>query len=183
MLTQGTIVDATIVAGLSSTKNDSGRRAPDIHKVRKGKQWYFGMKAHVGSEAETGLAHTVEGTAATVAAFAVASERLHGAEETVFVDLGHLDVARHTPDTEKSVVQHMTICRGKRRALGSSKHDRILDQIEQLKAQVRSKGDHASLIAKRQFRYVRCATVAWRGHRAVARTVHTGEPVDRGGGR
>jgi IS5 family transposase len=182
MLTQGTFVDAAIVAALSSTKNDSSRRDPDTHKTRKAKQWYFGMKAHVGSEAETGVAHTVEGAATTVAAFAVASERLHGEEETVFVDLGHLDVARHKPNTGKNVVQHMTMCRGRRRALGSSEHDRILDQIERLKAKVRSKGDHASRVAKRQLRYVRCATVAWRGHRAVARTVHTAEPVGRGTG-
>jgi len=67
MLRQGTIVDATIVSAPSSTKNEAGQRDPEMHQTRKGNQWYFGMKAHVGVDAESGLVHTMVGTAANVA--------------------------------------------------------------------------------------------------------------------
>jgi IS5 family transposase len=160
MLKQGTIVDATIIAAPSSTKNDSGTRDPEMHQTRKGKQWYFGMKAHVGSDAETGLVHTVEGTAANVADVTVASDLLHGEEEMVFADVGYQGVAKRTENTGKSVVWHVAMRPGKRRALGASKHARILDQIERIKAQVRAKGEHAFRVVKRQFGYVK---VRYRG--------------------
>ena len=160
MLKQGTIVDATIIAAPSSTKNDSGTRDPEMHQTRKGKQWYFGMKAHVGSDAETGLVHTVEGTAANVADVTVASDLLHGEEEMVFADAGYQGVAKRTENTGKNVVWHVAMRPGKRRALGASKHARILDQIERIKAQVRAKGEHAFRVVKRQFGYVK---VRYRG--------------------
>ncbi|MCG3186547.1 MAG: IS5 family transposase ISPsp6 [Rhodocyclaceae bacterium] len=65
-LRQGTVVDATIIAAPPSTKNRSGERDPDMHQTKKGKQWYYGMKAHIGVDAESGLVHTVVGTAANV---------------------------------------------------------------------------------------------------------------------
>jgi IS5 family transposase len=64
MLRQGTIVDATIVSAASSTKSSTGERDPEMHQTRKGNQWYFGMKAHVGVDAESGLMHSLIGTAA-----------------------------------------------------------------------------------------------------------------------
>ena len=67
MLRQGTIVDATIIAAPSSTKNSTGERDPEMHQTKKGNQWYFGMKAHVGVDAESSLVHSVIGTAANVA--------------------------------------------------------------------------------------------------------------------
>jgi IS5 family transposase len=160
MLKQGKIVDATIIAAPSSTKNDSGTRDPEMHQMRKGKQWYFGMKAHVGSDAETGLVHTVEGTAANVADVTVASDLLHGEEEMVFADAGYQGVAKRTENTGKNVVWHVAMRPGKRRALGASRHPRILDQIERIKAQVRAKGEHAFLVVKRQFGYTK---VRYRG--------------------
>ena len=160
MLKQGTIVDATIIAAPSSTKNDSGTRDPEMHQTRKGKQWYVGMKAHVGSDAETGLVHTVEGTAANVADVTVASDLLHGEEEMVFADAGYQGVAKRTENAGKNVVWHVAMRPGKRRALGASKHARILDQIERIKAQVRAKGEHAFRVVKRQFGYVK---VRYRG--------------------
>ena len=67
LLKQGTIVDATIIAAPSSTKNKEGKRDPEMHQTKKGEQWYFGMKAHIGVDADSGLVHTVETTAANVA--------------------------------------------------------------------------------------------------------------------
>ena len=82
----GTIVDATILHAPSSTKNASGERDPEMHQVRKGKQWYFGMKAHVGVDAETKLIHSVAATAANVADCRMLSELLHGEETDVWGD-------------------------------------------------------------------------------------------------
>ncbi len=74
----GTIVDATILAAPSSTKNRDQKRDPEMHQVKKGNQWYFGMKAHVGVDAETKLIHSVEATAANVADSRMLPELLHG---------------------------------------------------------------------------------------------------------
>lgn len=62
----GTVVDATLIAAPSSTKNKDGKRDPEMHQVKKGNQWHFGMKAHIGVDAESGLVHTVIGTAGNV---------------------------------------------------------------------------------------------------------------------
>ena len=64
LLKTGTVVDATLVAAPSSTKNSTGERDPEMHQTKKGNQWHFGMKAHIGVDAESGLVHTVIGTAA-----------------------------------------------------------------------------------------------------------------------
>jgi IS5 family transposase len=160
MLKQGTIVDATIIAAPSSTKNDSGTRDPEMHQTKKGNQWYFGMKAHVGSDAETGLVHTVEGTAANVADVTVAHELLHGEEEVVFADAGYQGVAKRPENKGKKVDWQVAMRPGKRRALSESTADRIRDQIERLKAQVRAKGEHAFRVVKRQFGFVK---VRYRG--------------------
>jgi transposase, IS5 family len=61
MLTTGTVVDATIIAAPSSTKTNEGERDPEMHQVKKGNEWHFGMKAHIGVDAESGLVHTVIG--------------------------------------------------------------------------------------------------------------------------
>ncbi|MFM9100708.1 MAG: IS5 family transposase, partial [Cyanobium sp.] len=79
---QGTIVDATIIAAPSSTKNEKRERDPEMHQACKGKQWHFGMKVHIGVDSESGLIHSVETTAANVHDLTPAAELLHG-EETV----------------------------------------------------------------------------------------------------
>ena len=93
----GTIVDATLLHAPSSTKNKSGQRDREMHQVRKGNQWYFGMKAHVGVDAETKLVHSVEATAANVADSRVLSQLLHGEETEVYGDQayqGHTEAIR-----------------------------------------------------------------------------------------
>ena len=66
MLKTGTVVDATLISAPSSTMNSSGERDPEMHQTKKGNQWHFGMKAHIGVDADSGLVHSVIGTAANV---------------------------------------------------------------------------------------------------------------------
>lgn len=88
-LRSGTIVDATIIAAPSSTKNAQGKRDPDMHQTRKGNQWYFGMKAHIGVDDASGLVHHVQCTAAKVADITQTHKLLHGDGDTVCGDSGY----------------------------------------------------------------------------------------------
>ena len=89
LLKTGTVVDATIIAAPSSTKNSSGERDPEMHQTKKGNEWHFGMKAHIGVDAESGLVHTVIGTAANVNDVTQAHGLLHGHETDVHADAGY----------------------------------------------------------------------------------------------
>ena len=89
LLRQGTIVDATIIAAPSSTKNKEKARDPEMHQTKKGNQWHFGMKAHIGVDVASGVAHTVTGTAANEADIAQTAALLHGEEKDVFGDAGY----------------------------------------------------------------------------------------------
>lgn len=80
LLKSGTVVDATLIAAPSSTKNASGERDPEMKQSKKGNQWYFGMKAHIGADAKSGLVHTVRGTAGSVNDVVEANSLLHGQE-------------------------------------------------------------------------------------------------------
>jgi IS5 family transposase len=89
LLKQGSIVDATIIAAPSSTKNAEGARDPEMHQTKKGNQWFFGMKAHIGVDADSGLVHTVTTTAANEADVEQVADLLHGKEEQVWADSGY----------------------------------------------------------------------------------------------
>ena len=89
MLKTGTVVDATLIAAPSSTKNSTGERDPEMHQTKKGNQWHFGMKAHIGVDADSGLVHSVIGTAANVPDVTQASALLHGEESMAFGDAGY----------------------------------------------------------------------------------------------
>lgn len=88
-LRAGTIVDATIIAAPSSTKNKDGERDPEMHHMKKGNQWHVGMKAHIGMDDESGLVHHVECTAADVADVTQVLRLLHGKENAVCGDNGY----------------------------------------------------------------------------------------------
>ena len=89
LLKAGTVMDATLIAAPSSTKNASGERDPEMHQSKKGNQWYFGMKAHIGVDAESGLVHTVRGTSGNVNDVVEGNALLHGQESAVFADAGY----------------------------------------------------------------------------------------------
>ena len=94
MLHSGTVIDATIIAAPSSTKNNSGKRDPEMHQTKKGNQWYHGMKGHAGVDADSGLVHSVATTAANAHDVTQASELLHGEEPDVFADSGYRSVEK-----------------------------------------------------------------------------------------
>lgn len=94
LLREGTVVDATIIAAPSSTKNRGRQRDPEMHQTKKGKQWYFGMKAHIGVDADSGLTHTVVTTAAHVSDVTQAHALLHGDETLAFGDAGYQGVEK-----------------------------------------------------------------------------------------
>jgi IS5 family transposase len=94
MLKSGTAIDATLIAAPCSTKNSTGERDPEMHQTKKGNQWHFGMKAHIGVDADSGLVHSVVGTAANVNDVTQAGALVHGEEADVFADAGYQGVAK-----------------------------------------------------------------------------------------
>jgi len=159
MLKAGTMVDATLIAAPSSTKNESGERDPEMHQTKKGNQWYFGMKAHIGADADSGLMHTVVGTAANVSDLNVAGQLLHGQEQDAFADAGYQGV--HKREEAQGPNWHVAMRRGKRKRLNSFiPSQAIAEQIEKLKASVRAKVEHPFRVIKRQFGFVK---VRYRG--------------------
>jgi IS5 family transposase len=115
LMRQGTIVDATLIAAPSSTKNSTGERDPEMHQTKKGNQWHFGMKAHVGVDADSGLVHTVVGTAANVNDVTQAHHLLHGKETDVFGDAGYQGVGKREENHGKQVSWHIAMRPGKRK--------------------------------------------------------------------
>ena len=91
---QGTIIDATLIAAPSSTKNEKKERDPEMHQTKKGNQWYFGMKVHIGVDKDTGLIHSVETTAANVHDLTPAADLLHGEETVVYADAGYQGIEK-----------------------------------------------------------------------------------------
>ena len=159
MLKTGTVVDATIIAAPSSTKNSSGERDPEMHQTKKGNEWHFGMKAHIGVDAESGLVHTVIGTAANVNDVTQAHGLLHGEETDVLADAGYQGVDKRHP--ELPVNWHVAMRPGKRRTLDlTSALARKINDVEQIKASIRAKVEHPFRIVKQQFGY---AKVRYRG--------------------
>lgn len=161
MLREGTVVDATLIAAPSSTKNKDGERDPEMHQTKKGNQWHFGMKAHIGVDADSGLVHTVVGTAANVNDVTQAKKLVHGEEADVFADAGYQGVAKREEVQDLEVNWHVAMRPGKRRALDkSTPMGSILDKLEQTKARIRAKVEHPFRVIKRQFGYVK---VKYRG--------------------
>jgi IS5 family transposase len=154
LLKTGTVVDATLIAAPSSTKNSSGERDPEMHQTKKGNQWHFGMKAHIGVDADSGLVHTVIGTAANVNDVTQGHGLLHGQEAVVFADAGYQGAAKRAEAT--GVDWHVAMRPGKRRALDkNSPWGNLLDQAEQLKASVRAKVEHPFRVLKCQFGFTK----------------------------
>lgn len=151
MLREGTIVDATIIAAPSSTKNAKGKRDPEMHQTKKGKQWHFGMKAHIGVDAASGLVHTVIGTAANVNDVTQAQALLHGDEQEGYGNAGYQGAGKR-PEAQGKVRWNIAMRPGKRRALDMSKEiDRLRDQLETIKARIRAKVEHPFHIIKNRF--------------------------------
>ena len=154
ILKTGTVVDATLIAASSSTKNSTGGRDPQMHQTKKGNQWHFGMKAHIGVDAESGLVHTVIGTAANVNDVTQGHALLHGEEAVVFADAGYQGAVKRPEAT--GVNWHIAMRPGKRRVLDkNSPWGSLLEKAEQLKASVRAKVEHPFRVIKCQFGFTK----------------------------
>ena len=159
MLRTGTAVDATLISAPSSTKNASGERDPEMRQTKKGNNWYFGMKAHIGVDAASGLVHTVVGTPANVNDLNVAGQLLHGQERAAFGDAGYQGV--HKRAEAEGPTWHVAMRPGLRRKLNPFiEADFVAERIEQLKASIRAKVEHPFRVLKRQFGFTK---VRYRG--------------------
>jgi IS5 family transposase len=147
---QGTIVDATLIAAPSSTKNKEGKRDPEMHQTKKGNQWYhcfaegfaYGMKVHAGVDKDSGLIHSVVVTAANVHDLTPAAELLHGDEEVVYGDAGYQGIAKRPERSGAAAEFRVAMRPGKRRALPDTPDGKLQDLIETAKAHIRAKVEH-----------------------------------------
>ncbi len=154
-LSTGTIVDATIIHAPSSTKNADQARDPDMHQTRKGNQWYFGMKAHIGVDSKTKVIHAVGATAANVADSHLLPDLLHGDETRVWgdqADRGQREV----------IIEHAPNAKGftNRRYRHRGAVDETVRAKNRTKSKVRGKVEHAFFVIKRVFGF---SKVRYRG--------------------
>ena len=156
-LREGTIVDASIIEAPSSTKNRSRERDPEMHQTKKGNQWHFGMKAHIGVDADTGIVHSLSTTAANAHDVTEAHNLLHGGETQVWCDAGYQGVHKREENLGSGVEWQVAMRPGKRRTLDPESPEAI---AEKGKASVRAKVEHPFLKVKRIFGY---AKVRYRG--------------------
>jgi len=171
LLKEGTLVDATIIAAPPSTKNADKARDPEMHQTKKGNEWHFGMKAHIGTDLQ-GLVHTVVGTAANVADVACAHLLLHGEETTASADAGYLGVEKR-PEVQKecgAVTWHVAAKRSKVKALPEGRIKALTQELEKLKAQVRAKVEHPFHVVKNLFGFRK---VRYRGLAKNTAQLHT----------
>lgn len=157
LLREGTIVDATIINAPSSTKNKEGQRDPEMHQTRKGNQYYFGMKCHIGVDLHTGVIHSLETTAANVHDLGPVGSLLHGHEQYIFGDSGYRGIAKRADMKDNTASMEIAMRPGKRRMLAK---DSAAERIEQIKARLRSRVEHPFRIFKCIFGYTK---VRYRG--------------------
>ncbi len=150
MLKEGTVVDATIISAPSSTKNQSGQRDPAMRQTKKGNQWHFGMKMHIGADASSGLVHTVVTTPANVNDVTQGHALLHGEEALVFADAGYQGIDKRE-EKRTDATWHVAMRPGKRKALPGTRLGRMDEQIERIKASIRAKVEHPFHIIKNRF--------------------------------
>lgn len=153
MMREGTIVDATLIAASPSTKNKDKKRDPEMHQSKKGNDWHFGFKAHIGVDAASGLVHTVIGTAGNVSDVTQAHALLHGDEVAALGDAGYQGVEKREENLGKTVTWHVAMKRSKRKALPTNKLGRAMEKLEHLKASVRAKVEHPFHVVKNLFHH------------------------------
>jgi len=152
MMREGTIADATIIAAPPSVKNEANARDPDMHQTKKGNQWHFGMKAHIGVDAESGLVHTVVGTAANEADVTQTEHLLHGEEKDVFLDAGYAGADKRDELKDRDINWQIAMKRGKLKAVSEkSWFGQLLRKLDSLKASIRSKVEYPFPVVKNLF--------------------------------
>ncbi|RNI24734.1 IS5 family transposase [Flexivirga caeni] len=150
----GSVIDATIIAAPSSTKNAAGARDPEMHQTQKGNQWHFGMKAHTGVDAGTGYVHTVTVTAANAGDITEAAKLMRPDDEVGYADAGYQGVQKRPEiigDQQLAKIEWRVAARKSKLKL-MPVHDQ---QVESRKASVRAKVEHPYLIVKRDFKFTK----------------------------
>jgi len=155
LLRAGTLVDATLIAAPSSTKNKKKKRDPEMHQTRKGNQWYFGLKAHVGVDRDSKLVHRVAVTAAHVSDLSQTVHLLHGEETQVHADAGYVGVEKRAEIIALDRVIDWQIARkrGAIKKMAEGLEKEALKSVEKAKASVRAFVEHPFHIVKNLFRH------------------------------
>lgn len=157
LLKKGTIVDSTIIAAPPSTKNQDKQWDPEVHQVKKGSEWHFGYKAHVGVDKDSGIVHTLKVTAANVSDVAMTSELLHGSEEAVYGDSGYLGAGKRdgalVRNSQGKKVKYRMNCRPSQLRKLSKSGQYAAKRAEHGTSSVRANVEHVFAVLKGLFRY------------------------------
>lgn len=153
LLKEGTIIDATLIAAPSSTKNKDDSRDPEMRQSKKGKTWHFGMKAHIGVDLASGLVHTVKATTGNISDISQAHELLHGEEKIVLADAGYQGVEKRADTKDIPVEWHIAMPINKRRMLPEDDLGNSRENLEHVKASIRAKVEHPFHVLKNLFRH------------------------------
>jgi transposase, IS5 family len=153
VMREGTIVDATLIAAPPSTKNRDKERDPEMHQSKKGNDWHFGMKAHVGVDMATGLVHSLVGTAGNVADVTQANALLHGGEKAVLGDAGYQGMGKRPENADKQIDWHVAMRPSVRKTLKKNPLGRAKEKLEKAKASVRAKVEHCFHVVKCLFKH------------------------------
>jgi len=169
LMRQGTIVDATIIAAPPSTKNKQKSRDPEMHQTKKGNQWHFGMKAHIGVDVASGVVHTVVGTAANEADINQTASLLHGREKDVFADAGYTGADKRPELEDCDVAWNIAIKRSIIKGLPKDLRE-LAEPVERALSQVRAWVEHPFHIVKNLFRHRK---LRYRGLKKNTAQLHT----------
>ena len=169
LMRQGTIVDATIIAAPPSTKNKEKARDRQMHQTKKGNQWHFGMKGHIGVDVASGVVHTVVGTAANEADINQMAAVLHGQEEAVFADAGYTGADKRPEHADRDVSWNIAIRRSIIKALPKALRD-VAEPVERALAQVRAWVEHPFHVVKNLFCHKK---LRYRGLKKNTAQLHT----------
>ncbi|QUN26634.1 IS5 family transposase [Cupriavidus sp. KK10] len=159
LMREGTMVDATLIAAPSSTKNKSKSRDPEMHQTKKRNEWHFGMKAHVGADADSGLVHSLHTTAANESDIAHTHHLLHGEESQVHLDAGYTGVERRDEikqAQEQGTIRadiswHVAAKRSKVEKMPAGRWKDLTKAVERKKAQIRARVEHPFHVVKNLF--------------------------------
>ena len=155
LLREGTIVDATIICAPTSTKNKAGQRDPEMRQTKKGNEWYFGMKMHIGVDKTFGVIHSMTTTSANTHDITQTENLLHGQEDTCWGDAGYLGAQKREELVDKAIDWHIAARSGKRKQMSG-----VALSVEKIKASIRAKVEHPFRRIKQQFGY---SKVRYRG--------------------
>ena len=166
ILKEGTIVDASIIAAPTSTKNKARERDPEMHQTKKGNEWHFGMKMHIGTDDELGLVHSVTGTSANVHDITESEKLLHGEEERVRGDSGYRGIDKRPEHRDRDTNWQISMTPSKRRLLNPRS---VEARQEKSKASIRAKVEHPFRYVKQMFGY---SKVRYRGLQKNMERIH-----------